>query len=849
MTCRIPKDKELHENLKDKKKELKQAYKKLQEEHDKLKETVKQGSEELDKAGYKLSQSDLKKYQLKQDNPKIQEVLLKAEQTNHERSLNKVSEAIKIDIEDGVNEISRLSATADTGLEWIVHKALFWNKGVGEKLKNSGLESATWMANRLWGIPQGLGGNMRHIFTAGEHQGLALTRFQAHFSINYRQILWDHGKRTGQGFWKNLQMTERNAEKNPELDRLYKDVYEDLNNARLGRARSKNKTVQELSKLVSEHNQMLFDELAAEGLEKGTIEPHHFELKFKKEQTNKHSERKLKALFRKGYESTYTPEESKVLADKLYEMLDSYKDHSYRNTFQSRYDLLRNIDTSAEYDGVKILDLMDTDIRTTIDVAQRNAAGWIGISKATNGAIKSESDISAMYELFEQEGLEKGVETDYLRKVNEDNMNRLFGRPVRGGIPPELRNIMNLGTLTGMGKAGISQAVDSGQASIRALFHGTDINFVRKVLQEVGRESEEAGLVKDIHALTGLWQGISELSNHARFLDIQKLEEIGEIRKLSRRVSNMATANDMKAELLRGLGKVNMQDAVQKYQSRVLMSSYLLDVGKHFHNGTGKMSVERMMENGITDRFGKDVDLEAGFKHSEFDENGLLIDLNLDKWSKKAKSKLALGMWRAEATEVQRTVVGDLPTWVNPVAWQCVTQFREFSINGTNKQLLRQIKHADIESVTSVAINTAMAGLVKTAQYKVAVAGANAVGGREILGEAEKQHSYYRDILKYTMNTGISMDVYDLADALGNIGHEASNGQYGAAWNTGRHLFNQVPTGKVLDNYWKVAGYGATGEFPEMMSKAKELIAYSNSIYADALSSWMLENGYMKRVK
>jgi hypothetical protein len=454
-----------------------------------------------------------------------------------------------------------------------------------------------------------------------------------------------------------------------------------------------------------------------------------------------------------------------------------------------------------------------------------------------------------MYELFEQEGIEKGIETDYLRKLNEDNMNRLFGRPVRGGIPPEIRNIMHLGTLTGMGKAGISQAVDSGQASIRALFHGTDINFIRKVLQEVGRESEETGLVKDIHALTGLWQGISELSNHARFLDIQTIEGIGKIRELSLRVSNLATANDMKAELLRGLGKVNMQDVVQKYQSRVIMSSYLLDIGKHFHNGTGKMSIPRMMENGITDRFGKDADLEAAFKLSEFDENGLLINLNLDKWSNKAKSKLALGMWRAEATEVQRTVVGDLPTWVNPVAWQVVSQFREFSINGTNKQLLRQIKHADIESVTSVAINTAMAGLVKTAQYKVAVAGANAISGRDILGEVGEQHNYYRDILKYTMNTGVSMDVYDLADSLGNMGHEAWNGQYGALSNTTRNLFNQVPTSNVLGKYYDVAGYGANREFPEMASKAKELIAYSNSVYADALTSWMLENGYMKRVK
>ena len=855
MTCRIPQDGNLKKEIEALEEKLKKAGVDVLEAALSHEVLVKEGAEAARLAGKKLSPEDITKYQLNADNPLLAEAIGASNKKNKEHSREKAGNAIKEDLENGINDLTKLAGTADTPIEYVAVKLLSWNKTVGQKLRESNLNVGNYMANRLWGVPQGFGGNMKHMFTAGEHQGLHLVRFQAKFMKQYRSIMWEYGESQGNGWWGKLKLAERNGMTHPEVDRINREVYEDLNNARLGKARNTKPEIQKLVKLINAHNQFVFDELRSEGLERGVLESDYHELNFKNTAHKVNKETLLK-LFQKGYENTeHSMEDAKVLSEKLVELINSSEDFSYTNTFKSRYDLLRDIDTSVEFNGVKLMDLLNTDLKTSMDKNSRTAAGWLGISKATGGAIKTHSDIEAFNELLFQEAEMKGVSKDraqYLHDINKDNLDRLFGRPVRGGVPHELRNLMDLATLRGMGKSGASQMADSGNAAMRVLFNAHDINFVRRVLKMAGSNQNESKVVRDMHNIVGLWDGVAELMNHSRHIDEEVMKEVGKLREVSLAIADKATLGDAKAELLRGLGKVNNQDIVQKYQSRVLMSCWLLDVGRHFNPsnpGKGSMTTRRMMANGIADRFGRDADLEAGFKFAEFDSDGLLVDLNLEKWDKKGIDKLALGMFKAEATEVQRTVVGDHPTWVNPVLWQAVTQFREFSIIGTNKQLLRQIKHADIEGVTAVAINTAVAGLVKTAQYKLAVGMGNVIDGRAFLAEANDKHSYWRETFKYSMNAGAFPDAGIMLGDIGKLTEEVSNGQYGAAKKSGMDLFNQVPLFGLMDDYFTAAGYAGTGEFKSAYSKASEVLPYSNSVFGEALVQFAINQKWLKKEK
>ena len=73
-----------------------------------------------------------------------------------------------------------------------------------------------------------------------------------------------------------------------------------------------------------------------------------------------------------------------------------------------------------------------------------------------------------------------------------------------------------------------------------------------------------------------------------------------------------------------------------------------------------------MADVGLTDTLGINEGLKDMFmKHAEFDENGVLSKLNVDKWDKDIRDDMSYAIIRDEAQQIQQTNIGELPPWMN----------------------------------------------------------------------------------------------------------------------------------------------------------------------------------------
>ena len=97
------------------------------------------------------------------------------------------------------------------------------------------------------------------------------------------------------------------------------------------------------------------------------------------------------------------------------------------------------------------MDLLDDEVAGLATKYSNRLAGWVGLSKSTDGMLTSLADIDAFKKNMIQEGIDKGVSTKKHEQFYDDVIDSMFGRPTQGGLQEELRQIKDLAALTKMG--------------------------------------------------------------------------------------------------------------------------------------------------------------------------------------------------------------------------------------------------------------------------------------------------------------------------------------------------------------------------------------------------------------
>lgn len=734
-------------------------------------------------------------------------------------------------------------------------------KDLATKFQNSNIHSLEYVGANFTELGRGGGGTLQRPMTASVIRETYMKESLLQIMPQYVRIMDDYAAEHGKGAIGKLMAQQLSGAESKLVDKFNREFFTLIELTRQGKPIPTNssKAVQEMLKawnkyMDSNFNMAIDNRLGGFSKDRkvNNYVPHIWQSNKVNKALKQHGEDKVIKVLTKGILDTdnngiSTPEDALTRATehlewikeqgKLIEQGRGGETDQYMPTSETRAKQRLDVDTTAEVDGLSILDLLDTDVISLSVKYSNRLAGMAGMSKATNGVVNSELAIKTLKNQIIEEGKTKNIPTKDYEQWYDDMVNMMVGRPTRNGLVQELRMLKDLTALTRMGMLGVAQAIETAAVTVRLvrnLFSSEPmVRRVMKIAKATG--DEERAFLDEVQSLSKINDEIEWMQRQSVHLDQEEMAKVSKIRQFSLTMTDIGTFGRLKAPASRLLGKTTGFNMVRKYQSRVVQSSFIMDTAKHFKNRTGKMGNARMADVGLTDTSGNNQVLEDVFNNIvEWDDTGLPSKLNIEKWPKEARELYMFAMNRDEAQNIQKTLVGELPPWMNRPLVALGMQFREMPLVANNKQLARSMAFADKEAVTGVLLNAAFAGLLRHGRFVGMGYGAYLLTGKEA------QEPNYRQTQEHMYMTqgGIFPDLTNLAMSAYTAGHSGiDNGIYGNP--DVERLLNQVPVMGLMKDYKD--SLPIYNDYRKNAEAAQGLVPLGNTAYGDLIHTYLME--------
>ena len=694
------------------------------------------------------------------------------------KSVTKVANGLSEWVRTGGQKLLKLAMEPRGTLDNVGRIAAKWTKDIGTKFQEGKLTSMQYFGANVTEIGRGHGGNVRRKATGGVIRQAEYLESAMQIIPNYTRAIEAYAGSKGKGAVGKMGAQQFAGADSPLVKQFNREVFMIQEMRRQGKPLPENldKSIIDFVDDWDKYMDHAHNKLVENGIGGFTKErkvkhyiPHVWQDGKFRGAISKHGKDKVIRTLTKAYEQAMDAgtnprpkQDAKEMAENLIKEVmetDVNSPDLYMPTADSRAKHREDLDTTVELEGLSVLDLLDDEVAGLATKYSNRLAGWVGLSKSTDGMLTSLADIDAFKKNMIQEGIDKGVSTKKHEQFYDDVIDSMFGRPTQGGLQEELRQIKDLAALTKMGGLGTAQLIETGQVITRATINMfSNKKTVKKIFDMAGENVDNNNLMGEIQSISSITNDLEWLDRQSVHLDQEVLNEVGNTRKLSLWLADKATFGKYKATASRALGKISGYNAVRRFQTRVTQASFTVDVANHFKHGTGKMGNARMADVGLTDTLGKDADLEDVFKNLvEFDDNGFPKKLNVDKWPKAAREKFQYAMVRDEAQQIQRTLVGEMPPWMNKPLMALAMQFRQMPIVAQNKSLGRSMAFADKEAVVGIMLNSAMSGMVRYSKFAALGLGVSAITG----SEWKEPNGEQMDVTKYITQFGMYPDTYD----------------------------------------------------------------------------------------
>lgn len=625
---------------------------------------------------------------------------------------------------------SKSSATVDTLTGTLT-------KSFTQTMLESNSRVANWIGDKLLELPEGYGGSKVREASAALEQHNKRTRYLTQTQPDYHKLIGQYAGEQGKRTVGKFMAQHMDGQSNKVARQFSRDIATVLEQRRQGRPVTV--TSPAVLKLVDSFEASMikmYDDLVDAGVAGFKTErriKHYFPQLWDdvgiQSAVKQHGQAKVQKLLARGYmESKHNAinsmaEAMDVAKGFLQKQVDGdVPDGALPATMDARAKQRLDIDTTVTDGDLSIMDLMETDFSTVTAKYSNRAAGKVALA---NKGITSDLDQAALRNRMEEEGASK-----HELQLFDDAFDILMGRPTRDGLNVALREIKDAVAQSKMGGLGMAQAAEAGTVVARSLLHlVSDPKTFKKIWAMAGESTDNVELMRETQALSGISNEVHLLDRQAVHLDQNQLRKIGGVRDAANWIAGKATFGKWKAPAGYILGQGSGFNMVRRFERRLANASFMLDTAKTFKNGTGKMSVERMKDIGLDP---EDTNLKRIFNDIvEYDENGIVSKLNIDRWDKPTLEKYQLAMYRDDAQMVQQTIGGEMPAWINKPAMTIIAQFKQQAILANKKQLTRQMQFADKEAVLGTMMNTMLAGLTRTAKFGTLGAAAYAVTGDE----------------------------------------------------------------------------------------------------------------------
>lgn len=399
-----------------------------------------------------------------------------------------------------------------------------------------------------------------------------------------------------------------------------------------------------------------------------------------------------------------------------------------------------DMDLSVEIgNGKKLVDMLDLDVGANAEKYSHRMSGLIGFTQSTNGLIDGNIAWDEFKEATLRDSKNLAKDTQFLN----DTYDMMMGRPTQGGLPEWARSLRDMAVVTQMGNLGLNELMEAGltiNKAVMSIARSPQVAGKAFNASRGGKETKE--LLDEMISLTGMSNDMAYMTRLGTHLDQANAPHTAYAKAVNTAAHYM-TGGNMMPVAKRLLSKTTGFDMVRAAKHRIAMTSMALDIGKYF-KGRGLTSEDRLRDLGLLDAKGNSP-LKRVFEDTvEYDDNGLVKKLNLDKWNKEEQEVLGNVLYRAASQDVQRHIVGEVPPYLNNPLWNVVLQYLSFPIVATNKQLARNAQFADMESLTGLMMNLIVTGTTQYAMEKTGL---------------RKEEDFEKNTYKYYSSVGILPEV------------------------------------------------------------------------------------------
>jgi hypothetical protein len=486
-----------------------------------------------------------------------------------------------------------------------------------------------------------------------------------------------------------------------------------------------------------------------------------------------------------------------------------------------RNDLDMDIDVqTTDGSSIKLVDFMNNNIP---EVLARYRKGVAGAGALARKGIRSRKELDTFISTIQKQMRDAGEEaipTDHFKAMVSD----FFSGPrlgyaagaVNKGIDPTISIAKRIANLSLLANLGVTQLIDSANTMAAGGFkswvaHTAAMSGLNKALRDVNSE-----LLDDLSVMAG----DIGFDQHI-FMEHASLDEIG-------RGDSWAWMQGLR-NVVHDLSFVqqytSLFNTVRSHQQKVAAAVVSNKVIKAIRNGT---DTER-----LTNDFGISPKLQAYIKARiddgtiEFKTLGgkeFVNRLHADKWSTNAANDFGAIMMRAQDTLVMRNHIGETDSWMHTNAGAVLTHLKMFPITAVTKQMVRQGRFMDAQTMGTALYGVATAYLVLKVQ--------DVLMNRTV----DERDEYMRAIGYSNMFGWIPMAVDPTMTMLGLDDYRMQ--RYGKTYET------TIPTVEVANKLMRASGSIATlatgGELNKSQESAMLAIPFIKTM---GIGTWFMD-GY-----
>lgn len=446
----------------------------------------------------------------------------------------------------------------------------------------------------------------------------------------------------------------------------------------------------------------------------------------------------------------------------------------------------RPVGYSNHLDVDGIMDLIDTEVQEIIGRTVSRKSGDIAMSEVSHGVFKNNSSLKAAI---------NAVDDPAEKQLIEDAIAMVRGQAIKGGgvgnSTADVRDAIILNRMGGLATDAVGEAGQTFTRLAQQLI-SNPTTFFKALGMAVGK-GEGKKLMKQTQQLTRLMDNMMDLERMSvRIEDNATLAGIDKKASALGWATNKLTGGKLRPVAGRALGTAGGYNAISSFLRRANTASLMQDMARHFTQGKGVMSLERMKGGGIVDDAGQNALLSDMFKNVvQYNRDGSIKDLMVDKWSPEALDQLQIIFKKDNMLNQQRLLAGELAPWQDKTMAKVASLFHESTLAATRKQTASNLAYADGEAAIRVLLNQMTSMLAMGTRAGLAGTGAAlAVGELPEMESPELGKVIERNSVLGYVPTGIALgrELYD----------QVAQGNYTGA---GEHILGQVQVADFLTQF------------------------------------------------